>query len=362
MKQIDLAHVADLLAELDAINAISGHEAPVAEALARHMAPLTDAQERDTLGNCICLKQGKPGGKKVLLTAHMDEIGFLVCDITAEGYLTLVPVGMHNPAMLTNQVYSIYTRSNGTVYGVVAGGKPVHVAGGQSAPLSVGDLRLDVGCTSPEEVQAKGIRVGDPVNIEKPSRMLSEHVFCGKAVDNRSGVAALILAMELLKDADLDVSVYACGTVQEEIGIKGAKVLTQHLCPDYAITVDVGFAAENSDMNPSCTRVTMGKGASIQLYDWCTGSFLGVIVPRKVSDALEEAARHAGVPCQTHVNLNGGTDAGEMSLSNGGVLTGSISLPERYMHTTVGTVDVRDVASAGAMMAQFVLDLNGAEA
>ena len=361
MKQIDLAHVADLLAEFDAINGISGHEAPVAEALARHMAPLTTAQECDTLGNCICLKQGKPGGKKVLLTAHMDEIGFLVCDITDEGYLTLVPVGMHNPAMLTNQIYSIHTRTNGTVYGVVAGGKPVHVAGGQGAPASVGELRVDVGCTSPEEVLARGIRVGDPVNIEKSSRMLSENVFCGKAVDNRSGVAALVLAMELLKDTDLGVSVYACGTVQEELGIKGAKALTQHLAPDYAITVDVGFAAETRDLNPSTTRVTMGKGASIQLYDWCTGSFLGIIVPRKVSDALEAAAQHAGVSYQTHVNLNGGTDAGEMSLSNGGVLTGSIALPERYMHTTVGTVDVRDVASAGAILAQFVLDLDEAD-
>ena len=135
----------------------------------------------------------------------------------------------------------------------------------------------------------------------------------------------------------------------------------QHLGPDYAITVDVGFAAETRDLNPSTTRVTMGKGASIQLYDWCTGSFLGIIVPRKVSDALEAAAQHAGVSYQTHVNLNGGTDAGEMSLSNGGVLTGSIALPERYMHTTVGTVDVRDVASAGAMLAQFVLDLDKAD-
>ncbi len=357
MNAIDFTHVTELLTRFNAINAISGYESPVADALARHMAPLTDSQERDALGNCICLKRGRPGGKTVLLTAHMDEIGFLVCDITKEGFLTLVPVGMHNPAMLTNQVYTIHTRG-GDLYGVVAGGKPVHVAGGQSAPMSVGDLRLDVGCSTPEEVAARGIRVGDPVNIEKPSRMLTDTVFCGKAVDNRSGVAALILAMELLKDADLSVSVYACGTVQEEIGIKGARVLTQHLHPDCAVTVDVGFAAENDDPNPSCTRVTMGKGASIQLYDWNPGSFLGIIVPRSIADALEEAAQHAGVPYQTHVNLNGGTDAGEMSLSNGGVPTGSISLPERYMHTTVGTVDVRDVASAAAIMAQFVLDMD----
>lgn len=358
MRSIDLNHAAALLAEFDAINGISGHEAAVAERLKTHLAPLTDTQERDGLGNCVCLKKGRPGAKTVVLTAHMDEIGFLVCDADERGFVTLVPVGMHNPAMLTNQVYSIHTRRNGTVYGVVAGGKPVHLAGGQAAPLSIGDLRLDVGASSREEVFAKGIRIGDAVNIEKPSRMLSETLFCGKAVDNRSGVAALILAMELLKDEALDVSVYACGTVQEEIGIKGARTLMQHIRADYCVTVDVGFADENGELNPNVTRITMGKGASVQLYDWCPDNFLGIISPAEVTNRLEDAALHAGVPCQTHVNINGGTDAGEMSLSNGGIPTGSISLPERYMHTTVGIVDVRDVISAAAMMAQFCIDLD----
>lgn len=358
MKPIELSHVTDLLAAFDAVNGISGHEAAVAALLKKHMEPLTDTQEKDGLGNCICLKKGREGAKTVVLTAHMDEIGFLVCDVNDRGFVTLVPVGMHNPAMLTNQIYSIHTRKNGTVYGVVAGGKPVHLAGGQAAPMTIGDLRLDVGAASREEVFAKGIRIGDAVNIEKPSRMLSDTVFCGKSVDNRSGVAALVLAMELLRDEALDINVYACGTVQEEIGIKGAKTLMQHICADYCLTVDVGFADEDGELNPNCTRVTMGKGASVQLYDWCTVSSLGVIPPAEVTDRLEEAAVHAGVPYQTHVNINGGTDAGEMSLSNGGIPTGSISLPERYMHTTVGTVDIRDVISAAAMMAQFCIDLD----
>lgn len=358
MKSTDIQHVVDLLTAFDAVNGVSGHEAAVAELLKTHMMPLTDIQEKDALGNCICIKRGKENAKTVVLTAHMDEIGFLVCDVDERGFVTLVPVGMHNPAMLTNQIYSIHTRRNGMVYGVVAGGKPVHLAGGQAAPLAIGDLRLDVGAFSREDVFAKGIRIGDPVNIEKPSRMLSDTVFCGKAVDNRSGVTALILAMEMLKDKELDINVYACGTVQEEIGIKGARALMQHLRADYCLTVDVGFADENGDLNPNCTRLTMGKGASIQLYDWCTVSTLGIISPAEVTDRLENAAVQADVPYQTHVNINGGTDAGEMSLSNGGILTGSISIPERYMHTTVGTVDVRDVYSAGAMMAQFCIDLN----
>ena len=360
MKEISLQHVIDLMTEYNAINAISGYEGPVADALVKNLEGCFDSTRRDALGNCICLKKGSENGKKILLTAHMDEIGFLVCDITPEGMVTLLPVGFHNPAMLTNQVFSIYTRANGTVYGVIAGGKPPHLAGAQEAPHSVGELRIDVGCFSPEEVKAKGVRVGDPVNIDKPGRMLSETVFSGKAVDNRSGVVALTLAMELLADEKLDVNVYGCGTVQEELGLKGAKVLAQGINPDYAVTVDVCFAHEGSpdELNPVATRMEMGKGPGIQMFDWNTSHCTGIIVLPEMVHRLEDAAEHAGVPCQPLINVNGGTDACEMSLTNSGVLTGSISLPERYIHTTIGTVDVRDILAAGKMLAQFVLDLN----
>ncbi len=356
--KVNLKHVAELLGEFDAINGISGFEAPVSTCLSEKMAGLTDEQYNDTLGNCICLKRGSEHGKKILLSAHMDEIGFLVCDITDEGYLTMLPVGMHNPAMVVNQTISIHTRNNGTVYGVLAGGKPIHFAKEHSAAPTIGDLRVDVGCTCPDEVRELGIRVGDPMNIEKPSHMLGQYVFSGKAVDNRSGIVTMILAMELLKNKKLSASVYCCGTVQEEIGIKGARVLMQHLHPDIALAVDVGFAAENDDMNPNCTRFYMGKGASIQMYDWNPGTFLGNMVPKSISDALVTAAQTAGVPYQEHVNLCGGTDAAEFTLSNGGVLTGGISLPERYMHTTVGTVDIRDVASAAEMLSQFICNMD----
>jgi endoglucanase len=355
---IDRENVIRLLAEFDAINGVSGYEQPVADCLIRKMEHLTDTQYTDTLGNCICVRKGSEAGKKILISAHMDEIGFLVCDITDDGYITLLPVGMHNPSMLVNQTISIYTRHNGTIYGVLAGGKPIHFTKEQNAPLSIGDLRLDVGCTTSEEVRALGVRVGDPMNIEKPGRILNQHTFCGKAVDNRSGVVSMLLAMELLKDEQTEATVYCCGTVQEEIGIKGARVLAQQLRPDIALAVDVGFSAENREMNASSTRIYMGKGPSIQMYDWNPATFLGNMVPRSVSDALAAAAQKAGIPYQEHVNLNGGTDAAEISLSNGGVPTGNIAIPERYIHTSVGTVDIRDVIHAAQMIAQFIRDAN----
>lgn len=356
--KMEIEKTISLLSEFDEINGISGHEKAVAVRLAEKMKDLTDEQYTDTLGNCICLRRGAETGKKILISAHMDEIGFLVCDITDEGFIMMLPVGMHNPAMVVNQTLSIHTRQNGTIYGVLAGGKPVHYAKDQNTTPTIGDLRVDVGCASAEEVRKLGIRVGDPMNIEKPSRMLGKYIFSGKAVDNRSGIVAMILAMELLKGEKISSSIYCCGTVQEEIGIKGAQVLTQHLHPDVALAVDVGFAVEKDEINPNSTRCYMGKGASIQMYDWNPSTFLGNMVPQVISDALVAAAQKAGVRYQEHVNLNGGTDAAVVSLSNGGVLTGGISIPERYIHTTVGTVDVRDVGSAANIIAQFIRDLD----
>jgi len=358
---IDIDKIVRLLSEFDAINSISGYEKPVAACLSEKMNGITDEQYTDTLGNCVCLRRGNESGKKIMISAHMDEIGFLVCDITSEGYVTMLPVGMHNPAMVVNQTFSIHTRNNGTIYGVLAGGKPVHYAKEQNTNTSIGDLRIDVGCTCPEEVRLLGIRVGDPMNIEKQSRMLGKYVFSGKAVDNRSGIVAMILAMELLRGEKLHSSIYCCGTVQEEIGIKGARVLSRQIQPDIALAIDVGFAVEKDDVNPNSTRCYMGKGASIQMYDWNPSTFLGNIVPKLISDALVDAAKKAGVMYQEHVNLNGGTDAAEISLSNRGVLTGGISIPERYIHTTVGTVDVRDVGSAAEMLAQFIRDMDNGD-
>ncbi|MDR1043398.1 MAG: M20/M25/M40 family metallo-hydrolase [Clostridiales Family XIII bacterium] len=343
-----------LLKELNDANGVSGNEGEVAALMEKHLAPITDERYTDLLGNAVFIKKGKNPDLKIMLAAHMDEIGFMVLDATKNGYVTVVPVGFHDPNILVNQYLTILT-DDGPVYGVIGAGKPVHQTHGDAPkPFAFKDIAVDVGAKTGEEVAAMGIRPGDFAVIEKESRMIGENLFCGKAVDNRSGCAALILAMEELSKVTTDATVYACGTVQEEVGLKGADVLVRGIDPQYALCLDVGFATLDGKPDEKTSRMYLGDGPGIELYDWSPADCTGNIVPKNVVRALEDAAKGIGLKHQYSLMLDGGTDAAVMTYANNGVLTGGLSIPQRYMHTTVGVIDIRDMIGAGSLTAAYV--------
>lgn len=347
----------ELLKEFDEINGVTGNEEAVAERLAKYLEPITDSNYTDVLGNCVFVKQGKNPDLKIMIAAHMDEIGFMVCDIKEDGRISMVPMGYHNPNILVNQAYTIHTEK-GPVTGVVGGGKPIHqTMGKESAGFTFGDLLLDIGAESIEEAQALGIKKGDIINIEKESHVLNNKFFSGKAVDNRCSCVAMILLMEQLKDVETEATIFACGTVQEEIGLKGASVLARRIDPTIALCIDVGIGAESEDVNPNATRTYVGKGPAIELYDWNPDTCTGNIVPKRMVKDLEAAADKAGITYQYSILLRAGTDACVMMYSNLGVLTGGISIPEKYIHTTIGTVSIDDVIGAAKLGAQYITDV-----
>lgn len=355
-KKMDQKRVIGLLKEFDEINGVSGNEELVAAALEKYLAPVTDSNYSDVLGNKVFVKKGKNPDLKIMIAAHMDEIGFMVCDITEKGYVTIVPVGYHNPNVLVNQVLTIHTEK-GDVYGILGGGKPIHqTMGKESNGFSFKDLLIDVGAQSAAEVKKLGVKPGDYVNLEKESHVLNHKFFSGKAVDNRSGCVAMILMMEALKDVKTEATIYACGTVQEEIGLKGAKVLTRSINPTVALCIDVGLATEQDELNPDAARCYLGKGPAIELYDWNPESCSGNIVPKKLVKALEAAAEKAEIPYQHSVLIRCGTDACEMAYTNDGIITGGISIPEKYIHTTIGVVGIEDVIHASMLGAQYIKD------
>jgi len=355
--QMSKEHVVELLEEFDRLNGISGFEDEVAKKLCERLAPFAPDQSVDRMGNCICIKKGKNPDFKIMLSAHMDEIGLMVHEILDNGYIQFVPIGMHNPNMLVNQVMTIHTKK-GKVFGVVGGGKPIHQEHNtNNTGFGFKDLRLDVGAVNQEEARQMGIKIGDVINIEREPRLLNGSFFSGKAVDNRSGCVAMILIMELLKDVETEASIYCCGTTQEEVGIKGAKVVSRSVKPDIALALDVGIGAEDEKLNPNGTRTYLGKGPGIQMYDWNPSTFLGVIVPRKLTDALEDAANKAGVIYQKQVVLSCGTDATEISLSNDGVITGGLAIPNRYIHTSIGVIHIDDVIGVAKVAAEFIKDI-----
>lgn len=346
--------VVALLKEFDEINGVSGNEDAVAECLKKYLEPITDRNFKDVLGNAVFVKEGKNPDKKIMLTAHMDEIGFMVSDFTEDGFVTLLPVGFHNPNVLVNQVMTIHT-DDGPVYGVTGGGKPIHqTMGKESAGFTFGDIRVDVGADSEEEARSLGIKEGDLVNIEKESHVLNGRYFSGKAVDNRSSCVSLILLMEALKDVELEASVYACGTVQEELGLKGASALVRRIDPDVALCIDVGLAAEHGELNPSAGRSYAGKGPMIELFDWTPSTCSGIMVPRKMVKELTRIAEAENIPYQRSAVLSCGTDACAMVYNNTGVMTGGISIPEKYIHTTIGVISIEDVIQTAKLGAAFV--------
>lgn len=354
--QISDEEVISILAGLDGVTGISGFEGPVGDKIASYIAPYVDECTTDALGNRLFLKKGRNPDFKLMLSAHMDQIGFMVRDIDEDGFVLLLPVGMHDPRLLSNQLMTLHT-AKGDLPGVI-GAKPIHQnKGAVGEAVTIAELKLDIGAASRAKAEEMGVRVGDTIVYDRDWRLLNSKLFSGTAVDNRSGCTAMILAMKLLEGIVPDATVVCCASVQEEVGIRGAKVAAAHVKPDVALCVDVCFACTDNAIAPNNNRVYQGKGPAIQLYDWNPDTFLGNITSPGMKQALEQAAQGAGIPYQYVAALYCGTDAAEMSLSNGGVLTGGIGIPNRYMHSALGTVHIDDVKGSAQLIAQYIRTL-----
>lgn len=343
-----------LLADLNSVWGTSGCEKLVGDKLSKQLSGCIDTEFEDTLGNRFFIKNGKNPDFKVMVSAHMDEIGFIVQDIWDNGYVAFLPVGMHDTRLLVNQVLTIHT-STGDVEGVV-GIKPVHQGGVPTGAPDYQELKLDVGTFSREETEILGICPGDPITNERGWRLLNGNIFSGKAVDNRAGCAAMIAAMQMLKGIETDATVYCCGSVMEEMGVKGAGPAAERIRPDVAICLDVCFGAVDHELDGNNRRNYLGKGPVLMFYDWNNTSCLGNIAPERMRTALQNSAEKAGCSYQIGITMNCGTDAAMISYAATGVLTAGIGIPNRYMHSAIGTVCVDDVLGAGKVLAEFIKD------
>lgn len=346
-----------LLGTLNGVWGISGHEKIVGDQIGEALRDCTDEAFEDPLGNRFFVKKGKRSDFKVMISAHMDEIGFLVQDIWEDGYVAFLPVGMHDTRLLVNQVLTIHT-ARGDVEGVV-GIKPVHQGGAVEAAPSYAELKLDVGTFSRLQTEALGIQPGDPITNERGWRVLNGNIFSGKAVDNRAGCAAMIAAMKQLKGIETEATVYCCGSAMEEMGVKGSGPAAERIRPDVAICLDVCFGAVSGEINGNNRRNDLGKGPALMFYDWNNTSCLGNIVPERMRRALLAAAKKANCPYQIGVTMNCGTDAAMIAYAGTGILTGGIGIPNRYMHSAVGTVCVDDVIHAGEILAELIENATG---
>ncbi|MHC1573715.1 MAG: M42 family metallopeptidase [Candidatus Syntropharchaeales archaeon] len=344
MENID--GIRNLLEKLSNARGISGFERDIQKIVKAEVEPFVDEVIIDGIGNLIASRDGN--GPKVMLAAHMDEIGLMTKFIDENGYIRFVKVGGWFDQILLGQRIVIHG-SKGPVYGVI-GSKPPHLMDPEERkkPVKAEDMFIDIGCTSKEEVESLGITEGLPVTPDRSLRKLSNDRVTSKAFDNRAGLAMVIEALKRIKQ---DVTVTVVGTVQEEVGLKGARTSAYRVKPDLAIATDVCISGDHPGCEKTYSTVKMGKGPAITVLD---AGGRGIITPEPVLRWLKETAEKHEIPYQVDVSDGGTTDATAISLTRDGVPSSVISVPARYIHSPVEVVSLGDIDRGAELIARSV--------
>lgn len=331
-----------LLQELSEAAGIPGREEEVRAITREALKGHVDMMEVDRLGNLIAHKKGK--GPKVAVAAHMDEIGFLVSYVDEEtGFLRIEPVGGFDPRTLIASRVTVHGKG-GPLTGLI-GIKPIHILTDdeKKKEIRIQDLFVDVGL--PEKKVAKRVKVGDPVTLTQPFAQIGDLV-SGKALDDRLGMYVGIEAVRRLKKHQADV--YFVGTVQEEVGLRGARTSAFAIQPEIVVALDVTLACDMPGVQPHEQVTKLGKGVAIKLKDSASISHPGLV--RFLVDLAEEKK----IAYQMEILPRGGTDAGAMQLAREGAAVVTLSVPTRYVHTVVEAAHVDDIEAAIKLLTAFL--------
>ncbi|RKQ50116.1 endoglucanase [Roseivirga pacifica] len=326
-----------LLKDICEVAGAPGFEKRVRDLVIKEVTPLVDEISVDNLGNVIAVKKGKNNtqGKKAMVAAHMDEIGFIVTHIDDNGFLRFHTLGGFDPKTLTAQRVIVHGKED--VIGVM-GTKPIHVMSPEerNKVSKTTDYFIDLGM-SKEEVE-KIVSVGDPITRERELIEMGSCVNC-KSIDNRVSVFILIEALRNLKDVPYDV--YGVFTVQEEVGLRGANVSAHTINPDFGFGLDTTIAYDLPGAQPHEKVTSLGKGAAIKIMDAST------ICDYRMVAYMKETADKAGIKWQPEVLTAGGTDtAGVQRMGKNGAISGAVSIPTRHLHQVIEMADKEDIQSA----------------
>jgi len=333
----------ELLKKLCDAHGISGYEDEVREIVKAEIESYVDEIKVDKLGNLICIKNGSEF--KEMVCAHMDEIGFMVKHIDDKGFIRFTPIGGWFSQIALGQRVILHG-SKGKVYGVI-GCKPPHVMKDEERRKAIEfkDMFIDVGAESRDDVLAMGIEIGTPITIDRELVKMGSRV-TGKALDDRAGLAVMI---EALKRTKSDATIYAVATVQEEVGLKGARVSAFAIEPNVALALDVCVATDFPGAESTHMDIKLGKGPAITIVD---ASGRGLIATKNVVRWLKETAEKNDIPYQLEVAEGGTTDATAIQLTKAGIPSGVVSIPARYIHSPVEVVDMRDMENSANLVAK----------
>lgn len=326
---------------------ISGFEKEATRVMKSYLEGNCDEILYDRLGSLVAHKSGC--GPKVLFTGHIDEIGFVVKEITEDGFLRIHPIGGWNTHNMLAQPVTITTREGKKCPGIIGETKKPGTKRDQIMPMS--DVYVDLGVQNKQEVIDLGIRIGDPVCPKADFTVMNNpHYVSAKAWDDRVGAAICTDVMRAVKDDELNCDFYIAGTVQEEVGCRGAKTVGQMIQPDLSIAIDVG--GENDEPNNPKGRAILGSGAAICIQDRSVLAHHGLVAH------LEHICQEHQIPYTIYVLGYGGTDSGELSKVGSGSVNLTISIPSRHIHTHHSMIHLGDYDAIVQLLVQFVRTFN----
>ncbi len=341
-----------LLESLTQLDGVPGFEDEVRDFIRQRLEGVAQF-DTDNLGSIICRKAGEEESPRIMLPAHMDEIGFMVKDITDEGLLRFAPLGGWLDQTLLGHVVTVHTRK-GRLRGVI-GSTPPHLmpAEERKKVIKRKKMFIDVGARGKEHARDElGVRIGDPVVPRQTFERIGGGEFLlAKAWDDRVGCALMIHALRRLAETAHPNTVYGVGTTQEEVGTRGARTAVDVVDPDFCIVLDVGLATDMPGVEGE-VKTAMGEGPIIYMLD------AGTIPDRRLNQMVIEIAEEGDIPHQLSLMEGGATDARAIHVHSRGVPSASIGIPARYIHSHAGLIHADDYEATLRLMLEVVKALS----
>ncbi|MGZ9454178.1 M42 family metallopeptidase [Mycoplasma sp. AC157] len=336
------------LKEYMEIEGVSRYEDQVVEALRKNTKDANVEYARDRMGSVIITKKDHNHGPKIMLAAHMDEVGFSVLEILENGQVRVVTIGGVWPNVVVGTKAKLITTENKEFYGVF-GHTSIHILENEKIQkaINIKDLFIDFGFKDKKEAEEQGIQIGDRIYMHGETfRLFNPDLVAGKAMDNRAGVTVIDQIINRLKDEKLPNRPYFVGTVQEEVGSRGAKTSVSIIEPDIAFAIDTGASHDTYQAITGIPK--LGAGVAINVQDFET-----LMDPKLVQILMDLGKKH-NIPVYKYVAQGGGTDAAELQYGKGGVPTISLSIPQRYLHSPLGVASLFDIEAMINLMVEFL--------
>lgn len=341
----------DMIKEMSEAHGISGCEKEVSRIMKKYLEPICDEITYDNLGSIVGLVKGRGNGPKVMICGHMDEVGFLVCEIDEQGFIKMLPVGGWWGHVLPAQTLYVTTKEGNRYHGVVGSSAPHGLAKEvKEKVIKPMDLFLDLGVENRQEVLDLGIQIGDMITPDTTFEVMNNpNYLMGKAWDDRLCAALAMDVLYCIQKDTHDADIYAVGTVQEEVGLRGARTAVNMIHPDVAIALDVTTAmdtpADKGDMK-------LGAGVVLSILD------AGVIAHKELLHEMEEICRDLKLDIKYDMMTAGGTDADNIHKAFDGIICMTLSIPTRYMHSHRLLVHRKDYVQTREAIAEFCRRVN----